>query len=364
MSSKSFQYLGLTASIFALAGAAGGPISPANAHSQKPETVSLTGAKVGIWNLVGQVTVVPAGAGTAVVVEITRRGKDAAKITTAQGELGGAQTLRLVYPAADILYRPAGRTSGEWESDLRVRDDGTFGDEDRWGGGHRVRISSDGGIDAAADLTVRVPRGQRITIRLAVGAITAENVDGDLKLDTDDGDIATTKTRGNLVLDTGSGNVKLTGHDGDASIDTGSGDVTASAMHGHDLSFDTGSGDVSIDGAAADALSVDTGSGAVTVSGLASGRVKVDTGSGDVELAYADAPTDIDIDAGSGNVRITSPAGLNARVDFETSSGDITTDFPVTLTSHERDELHGTIGTGGGRLHVETGSGNIELRKK
>lgn len=339
--------------------------APADASTtiQQPETVSLTGARIGIWNLVGRVSVVPADGGSAVVVEISRHGADAGKITTAQGELGGFQTLRLIYPSSDILYRPAGRSSGDWESDLRVRDDGTFGDEDHWGGGHRVRISSDGGIDASADLIVKVPRGQRITIRLAVGAITAENVDGDITLDTNDGNISTTRTAGHLVLDTGSGDVKVTGHDGDASIDTGSGDVTASALHGHDLSFDTGSGDVTIEGAAADALSVDTGSGAVSVSGLASGRVKVDTGSGDVELGYTTSPTDIDIDAGSGDVRITSPAGLNARVDFETSSGDITTDFPVTLTSHERDELHGTIGSGGGRLHVETGSGDIELRK-
>ncbi|MGH7590671.1 MAG: DUF4097 family beta strand repeat-containing protein [Gemmatimonadales bacterium] len=335
----------------------------ARALPQQPETVSLTGNKIGIWNLVGQVRVVPGAGGSAVIVQISRHGKDAARITTAQGELGGAQTLRLVYPANDILYRPAGRTSGQWETDLRVRDDGTFGDEDHWGGGHRVRIGSEGGFDGSADLRIAVPSGQKITIRLAVGTITAENVDGDLKLDTDDGDIFTTNTKGHLVLDTGSGDVKVTGHDGDASIDTGSGDVTATAVHGSDFSFDTGSGDVKVDGAVADALSVDTGSGTVTISGLASGRVKVDTGSGNVILGYTTSPTDIDIDAGSGDVRITSPAGLNAKVDFETSSGDISSDFPVTLTSHERDELHGTIGTGGGRLHVETGSGDIALRK-
>ncbi|HET7024839.1 MAG TPA: DUF4097 family beta strand repeat-containing protein [Gemmatimonadales bacterium] len=336
----------------------------ARALPQQAETVSLTGSKIGIWNLVGQVSLVPAAAGTAVTVQISRHGKDSGRITTAQGELGGAQTLRLVYPANDILYRPAGRTSGQWETDLRVRDDGTFGDEDHWGGGHRVTIGSEGGFDGSADLKIAVPRGQKITVQLAVGTITAENVDGDLKLDTDDGDVFTTKTKGRLVLDTGSGDVKVTGHDGDASIDTGSGDVTASALHGSDLSIDTGSGNVDLDGAVADVLSIDTGSGTVTVSGLASGRVKIDTGSGDVVLGYTTAPTDIDVDAGSGDVRITSPAGLNARVDFETSSGDITTDFPVTLTSHERDELHGTIGTGGGRLHVETGSGNIALRRK
>lgn len=354
----------LAATIVTLS-AASGLIPSRIAAAQQPETISLTGTKVGIWDLAGQVSLFPANAGSAVLVEVTRRGKDGARLTSAHGEIGGVQTLRLIYPETHIVYRMTSREQNHWNTELRVRDDGTFNNDDGGRGDRSVSISGEGdGLEAWADLKVQVPAGQRVTIHLAAGSISAENVDGDIRLDTDDGDVTTARTKGHLTLDTGSGDVKATGHDGDLLIDTGSGDVTASALHGHDLSFDTGSGNVTLDGAAADALSVDTGSGAVSASGLASGNVKVDTGSGDVELDYTTAPTDINVDTGSGAVRITSPSGLNARVDFSTSSGDITTEFPVTLTSHQRDELHGTIGSGGGHLHVETGSGDITLRKK
>ena len=364
MSRTFFRVLGLGVTAVALSAATDrAPIVPY--LLQQPETVSLTGAKIGIWNLAGQVSLVPADAGSSVTVQITRRGADGAKLKVAQGVIGSTESLRIIYPDDRIVYRPEGSGYGHWSTELRVRDDGTFGGDDKWGGGERVRISSSGdGLDASADLKVSVPKGQRISIELAAGNITAENVDGQVSLDTYGGDITASTMKGRLDLDTGSGSVKVTGSDGDLTIDTGSGDVTTSDLHGNDLSIDTGSGAVTVEGATADALSVDTGSGDVNVSGLASRNVKVDTGSGSVELDYTIVPSDVDIDTGSGEVRISSPDGLSARVDFETSSGDITSDFPVTMTSREHDELHGTIGDGKGRLHVETGSGDITLRKK
>ncbi|MFI5235051.1 MAG: DUF4097 family beta strand repeat-containing protein [Gemmatimonadales bacterium] len=365
MSRNSLILLGVATAIATLSAASTSPLPLAGGTFQQPETVSLTGAKVGIWNLAGTVTVLPADAGSAVVVEIARHGKDGARITSAHDVIEGVQALRLQYPETHIVYRMGSREHNHWNTELRVRDDGTFDNDDRGRGDRRVSLSGEGdGMEGWADLTVRVPRGQRITIHLAVGSISAENVDGDVRLDTDDGDITASKMKGALSLDTGSGDVKVTGSDGDLSIDTGSGDVTASDLKGRELTMDTGSGAVTVEGAVADALSIDTGSGDVGVSGLDSRDVKVDTGSGGVELNYDAAPSDIDIDTGSGTVRISAPAGLSARIDFETSSGTITSDFPVTLTSHERDELHGTIGDGKGHLHVETGSGEIELRRK
>ena len=58
-------------------------------------------------------------------------------------------------------------------------------------------------------------------------------------------------------------------------------------------------------------------------------------------------------------------AGLRsaAEVEIETSSGDIETDFPLQVTRHSRDHVVGQIGSGTGRVAIETGSGDIRLLK-
>lgn len=364
MSRTILRFAGVTVAVATLA-AARIPAHHTPRSLPQSESYALHGRSIGIWNLAGRVSVEPAGSGDAVTVRVVRQGADAARLSVAQGTIGEMETLRIVYPGDRVTFRPPWNRSGDWSTDLRVRDDGTFGGTRDDDDGRRVRISSsDGGLAASADLTVSVPKGQRIRITLAVGDIVAQNVDGTISLDTYDGDISVTKVTGDLDLDTGSGSVKADGVDGDLSIDTGSGDVTAGHLSGHDISIDTGSGNVTVRGAAADALSVDTGSGDVSASGLTARRVKIDTGSGDVDLDYASAPTDVDIDTGSGGVRIAAPEGWNARVDLETSGGEIRTDFPIRITSREQDELHGVIGDGTGRLRVETGSGDIVLRKK
>jgi len=58
------------------------------------------------------------------------------------------------------------------------------------------------------------------------------------------------------------------------------------------------------------------------------------------------------------------PDGVDATVDLETSSGTITVDFALQIRQWERDEVRGTIGTGAGHIQIDTGSGNIAIRKR
>ena len=192
------------------------------------ERHTLQGSDVAVYNLAGAIRVEPAG-GAAVVVEVTRGGAEAARLRVVTGELRGRQTLRLIYPA-DVIAYPAG--SGT--SDLRVRDDGTFGDPDGWRReGRRVRISRrEDGFEAHADIRVGVPRGQKIAVYRGVGRVTVTNVEGELRVDVASADVTAEKTRGTLVIDTGSGDVTATDVEGEVSLDTGSGNVTVTRMRG------------------------------------------------------------------------------------------------------------------------------------
>src|SRR5882672_5523621 len=144
------------------------PVLPAALHAQQPlERYTIDDDAVAIYNLVGAVRVEPGEGGVA--VQVTRAGADAARLRVAQGEIDGRATLRVLYPE-DRINPGSGRPGSSTK--LRVREDGTFGDtdgehehgrhdRDGWEEGRKVTIASGSGLDARADLVVRVPRGNR-----------------------------------------------------------------------------------------------------------------------------------------------------------------------------------------------------------
>jgi hypothetical protein len=319
------------------------------------ERHELSGDEVAVYNLAGDVTIEPTE-GAVVRVTVERRGADAGRLDVATGRIGDAETLRVLYPADAIRF---GDHGGRME--LRVREDGTFGTGD---GGRRVTIAGNrGDLEAWADLTIGVPAGQTIRVHLAAGSVAASNVSGDLMIDTHSANVSTRGTRGPLHIDVGSGEITVSGAEGDVTLDTGSGDVSVRDVQGDALYVDTGSGDVTAAAVAVRDLTIDTGSGDVDVTGGSARSASIDTGSGSVELNLANSPDDVAIDTGSGSVTVRVPESFSARVEIETSSGDIDLEFPLQVSDWERNHVAGTIGSGDGRLTVETGSGSVALLK-
>jgi lia operon protein LiaG len=338
------------------------------AAAQQPERFQLQGQELAVYNLVGAVTVEP-GTGE-VTVEVSRTGRDGAKLRVEQGDVRGAEALRVIYPEGDILAPEMGAGSS---TTLRVREDGTFGDGDRDGGprrrnrddGRRVEIRGSGaGLAAGADLRVRLPAGKQLAVYLAVGKVSLSNVQGELRVDAHNAPVTASGVKGQLSVDVGAGMVRVTEGEGTLDVDTGSGSVEVSRFKGRALTVDTGSGHVNGTELTADGLSIETGSGNIELAGISSPSLSLETGSGTVR---ADLRTDLEslrVETGSGDVAVTAPATLDAEVEIETSSGDIESDFPLQVTRHARDHLVGRIGTGKGRIAVETGSGDVRLIKR
>ena len=324
------------------------------------QSYDLSGDHVAIYNLVGQVNVQPAR-GSAVTVDVNFGGPDGNELRVETGEIGDAETLRVVYPYDQITYSEWGRRS---RTELRVHADGTFSDSD-WRGrsrGDRITISGrGGGLEAHADLTIAVPAGQRVSIYLAVGEAIIENVDGDIRIDTHSAPVFASGTRGTLTVDVGSGQVEVRGAEGDVNLDTGSGSVDVSDVSGSSLLIDTGSGTVTAVGIAVDELNIDTGSGRITAERVSARDIMLDTGSGSVELEVTENADNIEIDTGSGGVRVTVPESFGASVDIDTGSGGIELDMPITMRRWQRDHVQGVIGDGSGRLHIDTGSGSVRI---
>lgn len=332
--------------------------SVAGLHAQQAERVELSGGTIKVYNLIGTLQV-SAASGSATVAEVTRQGGDGAKLSVEHA----AGTLRVVYPGTQFVYPALG---GNYEANLRVRDDGTFnGDDDHDSGGRKVRISSSGsGLAAWADVRLMLPAGVRAELNLGVGKVTLANVNGSIEVETASGDVEGKATAGSLSIDTGSGDVTLAGHDGDLSVDTGSGNIVVGAVKSGEVSLDTGSGDVRVDGLTASRLEIDTGSGDVVVSAADVRDVGVDTGSGEIRIGLTGDVEELSVDTGSGDVEVAAPKSLGAVVEIETSSGDITTEFPLQVTRKGRDGLSGTIGNGKGRISIDTASGDVTLKQQ
>jgi hypothetical protein len=349
-------------------------LTPAALAAQQAERFTVAGDEIAIYNLAGSVTIEP-GTGLATVL-VTRAGPGAAKLSIAQGELDGRGTLRVVYPADRIVYPAMGKGSS---TDLKVRDDGTFGDGDfyhrqhdddddrhnHYDDGPRVRIVGAGdGLEASADLRIQLPAGHRASVYLAVGKVAIGNVDGRLSIDAHNAPVNATGTRGELSIDVGSGAVSVTGARGDLSVDTGWGPVEVSRFEGTQLSVDSGSGDVTASEVKGNGISIDTGSGDIRLSAASAPEITLETGSGGVTADLRTDPTALSVETGSGNIRITAPSTLGAEVDIETSSGEVESDFPLQVTRHSREHLVGTIGNGRGKVQIETGSGDVRLLRK
>ena len=335
--------------------------APLAAHGQTDHR-TLSGDRVSIYDLAGHVRV-QAATGSQVTVDITRGGRDASKLRIESGDVRGWNALRVIYPSDRIVYPDMGSRG---RTQLRVNSDGTFDDDHDWRDGDRDRVeirSSGDGLDAHADLTIGVPKGQRIAVHLGVGAATVTNVDGDLRISVAAATVSAEHTRGRLSLDAGSGSVSVTDAQGEVKLDTGSGEVTIDGVHGETLDIDTGSGGVHGHDIDSRMLKVDVGSGGVVLDRLSSPRVAVDAGSGRTELSFTQVVQDLSVDAGSGGVTVRLPAAQGADVDIETGSGGIDSDFAVQTTRLSRDRLRGQIGDGKGRIKIESGSGGIRLIK-
>jgi hypothetical protein len=334
---------------------------PAIANGQQPERFTLEGRTAAVYNLVGRMKV-ERGSGDRIVVEVTRVGADAGRLSIATGDVRGRSALRVRYPDDAILYQDS---SNRGRSTFSVNDDGTFGDGGEWRGDrHRVEVRSWGsGLDAHADVRVLVPNGMTLFVRTGVGETTVDNVDGTLDVSSAAGRVSVSHVRGSLTIDSGSGGAELSDVTGDVTLDSGSGGSTLDGLRGGSLHMDVGSG--SLRGRAIEMREIvaDVGSGGVRLAGVKTQKLHLETGSGGSDVELLTPVDDVQIEAGSGGVTLRLPASLGATVDIETGSGGIDTEFDVKVSRIERRALRGTVGDGRGRIRIESGSGNVRLLK-
>ncbi|HET9951128.1 MAG TPA: DUF4097 family beta strand repeat-containing protein [Candidatus Eisenbacteria bacterium] len=330
----------------------------------------LRGEKIQICNAIGAATLVPTD-GADVVVEVTASGADGAKLRVAIDDCGGGKRLRVVYPSNRIADPKMG------EHDRRETTlDGCCGPE-------RIRFTRPGdGLDARADLVIRIPKGQKLTLGLGAGSVSAEKLDarlgidtgsapivvkgmtGSLALDSGSGGATVEHFTGSLAIDSGSGDLEIERFQGTLAVDSGSGGVTLNRVRCDKIAIDSGSGGVTGDDIVAAALSVETGSGGIDLTRLSAKVVDFDNGSGGVRAELAESPGSLHIESGSGNVVLTADRDLDAKLEIWCSKRRLHLDLPVEASRIESDYFEGRAGNGAGLIVIESGSGNVSLKAR
>jgi hypothetical protein len=183
-----------------------------------------------------------------------------------------------------------------------------------------------------------VPFGNKLTVKIEKPAImTRRSVSVELNA------IVPNKT--SLELNTHNGGVKITDITGDIDATTHNGGVTATQIAGN--------------------TKLETHNGRITCKEI-SGDAKLRTHNGSIKIYYSEAAKpacDVSVVTHNGGVEFVAPPNFSAAVDVSTHNGSIKTDIPITVTGKvSKGKLTGTIGTGKGKLHLETHNGSIRIK--
>jgi len=181
------------------------------------------------------------------------------------------------------------------------------------------------------------------------------------------GDIAIKATAGETEIGTVSGDVELVDAIDRISINTVSGDVRASKLRGR-TRVEGVSAEIVLEDVTGD-ITAKAVSGDISLRGIKSSSVRAETVSGEITYEGAVSNTGTyEFNAHSGNVRIDMPSNTNAILALQTWSGDINSQFPMTMQTEDRGRkskrMTFTIGSGSGaHISAETFSGDITIER-
>ena len=188
----------------------------------------------------------------------------------------------------------------------------------------------------------------------------------EVRASTVSGDLSVRGTAGRVTANTVSGNIEVRDASDAVEMHSVSGDLRSSKLRGH-VKVNTVSGDIQVDDVNGDVRGK-TVSGTLTGRGALDG-VEFESVSGGFEFRgdFRGAGT-FSVNTHSGDIQLTLPENLAANLDLRTFSGELRTEFPLTLQPGETAgrrgrEMRTTINGGGARISLGTFSGDITIQK-
>ncbi|MBQ7346493.1 MAG: DUF4097 family beta strand repeat protein [Clostridia bacterium] len=139
-------------------------------------------------------------------------------------------------------------------------------------------------------------------------------------------------------------------------VDVESANVVVYDIFATDFEFESSSGSLGVKDCVFLRFSADTVSGKLLADGLTSNTVEAESVSGSVDMKFPVSPNGLDISTTSGKVTLRLPSDASFVMDWETVSGSLAYDLPLTQTGNRY-----TCGGGANAFDIETVSGDLTL---
>ncbi|MEJ7812248.1 MAG: DUF4097 family beta strand repeat-containing protein [Gemmatimonadaceae bacterium] len=196
---------------------------------------------------------------------------------------------------------------------------------------------------------ITMPVGARLQMRSISGELSARGVRGEVDARSTSGEIEIADVTRAMAA-TVSGSVRMLRVEGNVRVSTISGEVELQRVTG-DVEAGTVSGEIAVSEARSRYVRAQTTSGSISFDGTVDPAGRYQFGSH------------------SGSVHLTLPDSVGATLGVETFSGEIDSDFPMTLMPGERlSSTHGRrfefkLGDGRARISAGTFSGEIQIER-
>ncbi|MBS1721443.1 MAG: DUF4097 family beta strand repeat protein [Armatimonadetes bacterium] len=208
---------------------------------------------------------------------------------------------------------------------------------------HQVVFRQPEGANIDTDLTINVPSGVPVEIKVASGDVTVKGTSASVKIDGSSGDVEIHEAKGSVTVAQRSGNVKV--ENADTSI----------------LNVETKSGDISLRDVSG-VLEIKTSSGDVKVMESAPKTLSIEAASGDVAIELAEGiKGSVNVTAVSGDVKMTLADGNDCRVSLSTLRGTVSCNLELKDEAREGQKVTGRLGKGNGTLDVSVVTGSVSL---
>lgn len=211
-------------------------------------------------------------------------------------------------------------------------------------------------VSGYVNYKITVPKRLALDLNSASGNVTAQGVTGGVQIETASGEIAIKNvggaSGGQIKLHSASGNIKVTDAQADSlfSLEAASGELEAKNIR-----------------AVGSVLKVHlvSQSGSVHFSGDA-GEFDASAASGEIEADLTSKLTllSANLHSASGNVQLTLPASVSAKVDASTASGSLNPPQGVPNPEEDTRKLAFSLGSGTAPVHIDTASGDIIIQTR